>query len=116
MDSQATSPGRMHSLDALRGIAALAVVFWHWPHFFYSGTTLAAGFDREAQPFYEVFKIFYRHGILAVDLFFLLSGFIFFWLYAKTISARRLTPREFFVLRVSRLYPLHLVTLLLVAI
>lgn len=119
VDDKISSTGafaRMHSLDALRGIAALAVVFWHWQHFFFSGTTLAAGFDREAQPFYGVFKILYRYGELGIFLFFSLSGFIFYWLYAKTISARRLTPREFFVLRFSRLYPLHLVTLLLVAI
>jgi peptidoglycan/LPS O-acetylase OafA/YrhL len=116
MNNHATSPRRLHSLDALRGVAALAVVFWHWQHFFFSGTALAAGFNKEAQPFYEVFKIFYQHGALGVYLFFSLSGFIFFWLYATTISTRRLTPSEFFVLRFSRLYPLHLVTLLLVAI
>src|SRR5262245_41246111 len=111
-----TGAGRLHSLDALRGVAALSVVLWHWQHFFSSGTELAADFAREAQPLYEVFRLFYRYGDMAVDLFFSLSGFIFFWLYAETIAARRLAPREFFVLRFSRLYPLHLVTLLLVAI
>jgi len=97
-------------------VAALAVVFWHWQHFFFSGTAPAAGFDSEAQPFYEAFKILYRHGALGIYLFFALSGFIFFWLYAGTVAARRLTPGEFFMLRFSRLYPLHLVTLLLVAV
>lgn len=24
---------RFYSLDALRGIAALTVIFWHWQHF-----------------------------------------------------------------------------------
>jgi peptidoglycan/LPS O-acetylase OafA/YrhL len=116
VSDQVTSPSRLYSLDALRGVAALAVVFWHWQHFFFSGTTLADGFNREAQPFYEVFRIFYLQGGLGVYLFFSLSGFIFFWLYAGTISARRLTPGDFLVLRFSRLYPLHLVTLLLAAI
>jgi peptidoglycan/LPS O-acetylase OafA/YrhL len=108
MNNHATSPRRLHSLDALRGVAALAVVFWHWQHFFFSGTALAAGFNKEAQPFYEVFKIFYQHGALGVYLFFSLSGFIFFWLYATTISTRRLTPSEFFVLRVLAAVPLAL--------
>ena len=111
----AANQGRLHSLDALRGVAALAVVFWHWQHFFFSGTAPPAGVNREA-PFYEVFKILYQHGLLGVYLFFSLSGFIFYWLYAETVSARRLSAGEFFVLRFSRLYPLHLVTLLLVAI
>ena len=50
-----------------------------------------------------------------MDLFFALSGFIFFWLYAEAITERRVSAREFFVLRFSRLYPLHLATLLAVA-
>ena len=25
---------RVYSLDALRGLAALSLVFWHWQHFF----------------------------------------------------------------------------------
>jgi peptidoglycan/LPS O-acetylase OafA/YrhL len=105
---------RMYSLDALRGIAALAVVFWHWQHFFFSGASLSASFIREQQPFYSVFLIFYKHGALAVDLFFTLSGFVFFWLYAKAISEHKTEPLAFFILRFSRLYPLHLVALLVV--
>ena len=49
-------------------------------------------------------------------MFFALSGFIFFWLYAKSIESRATSAKEFFVLRFSRLYPLHFTTLLLVAI
>ena len=97
-------------------MAALSVVVWHWQHFFASGTELATDFHREAQPLYDAFRLFYRYGDLAVDLFFSLSGFIFFWLYAGVVASRRLAPGAFFILRFSRLYPLHLATLLLVAI
>jgi peptidoglycan/LPS O-acetylase OafA/YrhL len=48
-------------------------------------------------------------------LFFLISGFIFFWLYADRIADRTVSITEFWVLRITRLYPLHLVTLILVA-
>ena len=44
---------RLHTLDALRGAAALAVVFYHWRHF----ADLDGGFStawRLAQPFYGV--------------------------------------------------------------
>ena len=34
----AQMPKRFHSLDVVRGIAALSVVLWHWQHFFYDGT------------------------------------------------------------------------------
>jgi peptidoglycan/LPS O-acetylase OafA/YrhL len=104
-----------YSLDVLRGMAALAVVFWHWQHFSYFGTNLV-NFDKEHQPLYFLFKPFYDQGYRAVDLFFCLSGFIFFWLYGEKISSRKTSLKEFVVLRFSRLYPLHFATLLLVAV
>jgi peptidoglycan/LPS O-acetylase OafA/YrhL len=98
----------------LRGVAALAVVFWHWQHFFFHGTqrgTLAV----EELPLYGVFAPLYTHGWLGVDLFFCLSGFVFYWLYSGAVAARAISGRDFFVLRFSRLYPLHAATLLIVA-
>jgi len=106
-------PRRFYSLDVLRGAAALTVVFWHWQHFFLFGGVVVP--PTTAQPLHGVFYLFYGAGWMAVDLFFSLSGFIFFWLYAEAIAGARISGREFFVLRFSRLYPLHLVTLLAVA-
>jgi peptidoglycan/LPS O-acetylase OafA/YrhL len=107
---------RLHSLDALRGIAALAVVFWHWQHFFYAGDKLMPDFTSAGQPLFDVFFLLYRNGAMAVDLFFSLSGFIFFWLYADSIANQKISAKTFFILRFSRLYPLHIVTLLVVAL
>ena len=108
-------PKHFYSLDALRGIAALSVVFWHWQHFFFDGTKQSTAFAIARQPLYGLFEPFYRQGWRAVDLFFCLSGFIFFWLFSEAIARRETSAREFFVLRFSRLYPLHSLTLLLVA-
>lgn len=108
-------PGYFHSLDAARGLAALAVVLWHWQHFFFEGALPGPAFVREAQPFYGALALFYEKGWLAVDFFFALSGFVFYCLYARPIYQRRVGSRTFFLLRLSRLYPLHLATLLLVA-
>ena len=105
-------PQRFHALDVLRGLAALAVVFWHWQNFFLTDPT---GLRLQDQPGYAWFRPLYDSGSLAVDLFFALSGFIFFWLYAERVGQRRVSGAEFLVLRASRLLPLHLVTLLLVA-
>ena len=107
-------PLRFYSLDVLRGVAALTVVFWHWQHFLLFGGPPMP--PTTAQPLHGVFFLFYGAGWMAVDLFFSLSGFIFFWLYADAVTERRLGARDFFVLRFSRLYPLHLVTLLAVAL
>lgn len=109
------APQRLYSLDALRGIAALAVVFSHWPHFFYNGTEPGA-LERQALPLYLLFAPFYENGWLGVDLFFCLSGFVFYWLYSGVVASRAISGRDFLVLRFSRLYPLHLVTLLAVAL
>lgn len=109
------SRSRWHGLDALRGLAALCIVLWHWGHFFYDGRqpgALGAG----DLPWAGLLAPFYRSGWLMVDLFFALSGFIFFSLYAEAVADRRVSFRDFAVLRLSRLYPLHLVTLLVVAL
>lgn len=91
----------------------MAIVFWHWQHFFYVGQE-TVDFQPVAQPYYAVFSLLYRHGARAVDLFFVLSGFIFFWLYAEAVAKGTVSARHFAVLRFSRLYPLHFATFLLV--
>lgn len=106
-------PRRFHALDVLRGLAALGVVLWHWPHFYYTG--LAPGsVDAADLPLHALLYPFYERGYLAVDFFYALSGFIFFWLYSEAISSRRMPAARFAVLRFSRLYPLHAATLLFV--
>jgi peptidoglycan/LPS O-acetylase OafA/YrhL len=62
-----------------------------------------------------ILKPLYLEGWRAVDLFFCLSGFIFYWLYSKKIVSGATSFNEFFVLRFSRLYPLHFVTLMVAA-
>jgi peptidoglycan/LPS O-acetylase OafA/YrhL len=53
-------------------------------------------------------------GYLAVDFFFVLSGFILTHVYAATGSAcRALSARNFYIKRLARVYPVHFVTLLM---
>jgi len=109
-------PNRLTSLDALRGVAALAVVVWHWQHFFAIGGDWMDDWRPDMQPFYAVLKPLYVQGWAAVDLFFVLSGFVFFWLYGAAIRERRTRAWRFALLRFSRLYPLHVVMLIAVAV
>jgi peptidoglycan/LPS O-acetylase OafA/YrhL len=112
-------PVRLFWLDIIRGIAALSVVLWHWQHFFYNGTLAhisMGGVDKTQYPLYAILWPFYEHGSLAVELFFTLSGFIFFWLYGQRISNKKVSFKNYMALRLSRLYPLHLLTLFLVII
>lgn len=109
-------PERFHTLDVARGLAALAVVFWHWQNFFLVGGQVAPDFDPTIQPLYSWLRPLYLAGNTAVDLFFALSGFVFFWLYSRRVEQARISGLRFFVLRLSRLYPLHVATLVFVAV
>jgi len=102
-----------HWIDAIRGCAAVAILVWHYQHFYFrSGGDNPTGFQHELQPFYGPLTVLYQHGYFAVQLFWVISGFVFASVYAGTIP----TSREFFVNRFARLYPLHFATLVLVAV
>lgn len=77
---------RYHFLDGVRGVAALAVVVWHtnvsWPRAFHPASSY-----------------------LAVDLFFILSGFVIAYAYGEKLD-RGLSTFEFMRVRIIRLYPL----------
>ncbi len=104
-------------LDNLRGLASLSVVVFHYKHFYFSAPgALASDFDPSTQPFYSFLKIFYNMGYNAVQLFFVISGFVFFFVYYKSLCDQKLSGFHYFVVRFSRLYPLHAATLLIVAL
>ncbi|WP_435316976.1 acyltransferase family protein [Klebsiella variicola] len=111
---QSKTTEKLYSLDVLRGLAAISVVFWHWQHFFYVGSA-PNGLIYEKQPLFNLFWVLYKHGDLAVELFFCISGFIFYWLYSGNIKNKKESARNFFIKRFSRLYPLYLLTFLVVA-
>jgi len=103
---------RFYLLDFYRAIAALAVVLFHYNLFYILGNNSKEPSQKEP-PLYDIFFFGYDNGWLAVQFFFVLSGFIFFNLYLKKINNREINFKNFFILRFSRLYPLHILTLLL---
>jgi peptidoglycan/LPS O-acetylase OafA/YrhL len=84
-----TGRARLEALDGLRGIAALAVVLWH--------VHLHALIDV---------KPFATHAYLAVDLFFMISGFILAHAYGERLE-RGHGLSVFLRARLVRLYPLY---------
>jgi peptidoglycan/LPS O-acetylase OafA/YrhL len=113
--NSASKRERLYGLDALRGMAALTIVLYHWP-FFFDGANFSASMRDSLLPFQGLLRVVYLYGYLAVDLFFGISGFVFFWLYADDVAFKRTSAPEFAIRRLSRLYPLHLVTLAVVAL
>lgn len=93
---------RIHELDALRGIAALGVVIWHY------------GAHFGARPLESLLFPFYNSGFLLVDFFFVLSGYVIARSYWRAERQYRFMGNLW--TRIARLYPLHLVTLLATAL
>ena len=90
--TSSTLPSRkFHTLDGLRGLAAIGVVSYH------------------AWPWISSFRP--PSAYLAVDLFFLLSGFVLAHAYEHRFAAG-MTSGQFLRVRLIRLYPLFLLSVL----
>lgn len=90
---------KLNQLSGLRGICAWWVVFYH---------SLGLMSQSVSGPLRDLLA----HGYLAVDLFFLLSGFVIFLSYHASLTNN--FPRsigKFYWNRFSRIYPLHFVML-----
>ncbi len=94
MRAKASTAIRYHALDALRGICAVLVCLFHF---------------RANNPFTEAPLI--RGSWQFVDLFFVLSGFVIAASYSERLTNGMLL-RRFALLRLARLYPLHLAILI----
>ena len=79
-------------LDGLRGVAALLVVFYH----IFEGFSFAGG---------GTLITVINHGYLAVDFFFILSGFVIGYAYDDRWT-KNLTLKGFFKRRLIRLHPM----------
>jgi peptidoglycan/LPS O-acetylase OafA/YrhL len=105
-------------IEVLRFLSALAILIWHYHHFFFVGEVDGAQAIslRPELPFYGPLQFAYEGGFWAVQVFWGISGFIFYWTYAQPIADRRIGLLEFAIRRFSRLYPLHVATLMIVAV
>jgi peptidoglycan/LPS O-acetylase OafA/YrhL len=92
------APGRLAWLDALRGFAALCVVFDH-------GSTLLL------RPVRDLLYQWLNFGQYGVFVFFLVSGYI-----VPASLERKGSVRSFWVSRAFRLYPMYAVALILAAV
>lgn len=90
--SFADSKPHYEILDGLRGVAALLVVFYH----IFEGLSFAAG----GTPITTI-----NHGYLAVDFFFILSGFVIGYAYDDRLG-KSMSLGNFFKRRLIRLHPM----------
>jgi exopolysaccharide production protein ExoZ len=96
---------KLKLLQILRGFAAWMVVYYHYMQIFH-------GFQSQS----FVGDFFSSHGMLGVDLFFVLSGFIM----CKCVVDKKCQPFEFFLKRLLRITPTYwfytLLTVLIIEI
>ena len=96
----ARATGQLATLTGLRGIAAFAVLFYH---------IRGSMADFAPAPVNAVLA----HGYLAVDLFFVLSGFVLWWTYRAAFAERgSAAVVPFVVRRAARIFPLHIAIML----
>jgi peptidoglycan/LPS O-acetylase OafA/YrhL len=93
--------GRFEEIDVLRGLAAMCVVLSHY-------STHCVRFFREAPFGLELHTVY---GFYAVQLFFIISGFVISLTLEKSNSWR-----DFAFSRLSRLYPAYWVAVTLVVV
>jgi peptidoglycan/LPS O-acetylase OafA/YrhL len=102
-----TSSPSIAALTGLRGYAALWVLVSHVSFTDSLSVTIAKRLD------WKLANGVLRHEYLAVDLFFMLSGFVLTHAHARELDARvdRSSYVRFLLLRLARVYPLHIVAL-----
>ena len=101
-------------LHLLRFLLALSILIVHFPHFF--SPYGAAQPDRSALPFSPFLDPIYAYGGFAVEIFWMISGIIFYVFYMREVRDLRISFPVFLGFRLSKLYPVHFLTLLSVAI
>jgi peptidoglycan/LPS O-acetylase OafA/YrhL len=108
---------RFYFIELLRFLASIIVIIRHYHFFFYprsSSSTIYVLNNVSVQPFYSLLEIIYTKGDYAVQIFWAISGFIFSLVYLE--QRKNITSKEFFINRFARLYPLHFLTLVFVAL
>ena len=111
---KATSPvvPRLWGLEILRFSSALAILILHYPAQYLSPFPELEGRALVLPFWLETLLSPFRFGSWAVQVFWILSGYIFYHQYSRRVSEGEVSARKFFIHRFSRLYPLHLFTLL----
>lgn len=100
-------------IDGLRGTAALMIVIFHYHHFYLADYSARPEMpDSATFPYAGALQPLFVQGHWAVQLFWVISGFVFAHVYLP----RKATLRQFVTARIARLYPLHVVTLIYIAI
>ena len=91
LESSAQNTQKIGSINALRFLAAMFVLFYHFTFVFYYAKTTFVDLPS--------LRHLFQYGYLGVELFFIISGFVI------SLSAEHRNAYGFFKSRIGRLYP-----------
>ena len=106
---------KLYLVELLRFISSISVLIYHYKIFFFQFNgylKLNLNDQLFILPFNSIVNVFYKYGFYGVQMFWCISGFIISYVYLN--KKYKVTSKEFFINRFSRLYPLHFITLILV--
>ena len=100
LQPETSAQPRYEILDGLRGVAAVLVILYHF----------GEGFATSAV------DQMMTHGYLAVDFFFVLSGFVIGYAYDRCWKNKGMTTGRFMLRRIIRLQPMVVLSVIIGAI
>ena len=89
-------------LTSLRIFFALMVFTSHWDFM-----------GEKHVRFFSIYTNIFHEGFVGVGFFFVLSGFVLALNYKELICTKSISFKDFWIARIARIYPLHILTLLI---
>ena len=107
-------PGYLNALDGLRAIALMMIVMYHtWQQ-----SWITCNLKITPDKYLFNLELFQRYGYVAIDIFFVLSGFCLFYPIARDMFGESKFGgwKNFFIKRARRIYPSYVLMLVLLLI
>ena len=108
---------KLYLVELLRFLSSISVLIYHYQVYFFQYNKfnyIEILNNLKDLPFNFFLILFYKYGDYGVQMFWCISGFIISYVYIDKIKS--VSAKNFFINRFSRLYPLHLLTLVFVLI
>jgi peptidoglycan/LPS O-acetylase OafA/YrhL len=102
LETTASNIKKIGSINALRFIAAMFVLFYHFTFVFY--------YAKTTQIDIPILRELFKYGYLGVELFFIISGFVI------SLSAESRNAYGFLKSRLGRLYPVFWASAIVTAV
>ena len=108
---QSDIPGYLYALDGMRAISLIFIVIFHT----FQQSWIFYNLKISPDKYLFNFEIFQRYGYVAIDSFFVLSGFCLFYPIARSMfgECEFRGWKNFFIKRARRIYPSYVIMLIL---